>query len=291
MVRSSRWLTQYPKQQYRLLILHHEASKEPKMDTLLLTISDQIATITLNRPEYHNAITYEMWTHFAELCTRLDGDDRVRVVIVQGAGDEAFSAGGDISEFEARRSDPWQAKIYNGKIELALKNLERLNKPTIAMIKGYCVGGGIMLAAHCDLRFSADNALYGIPVARLGALVNYFELQRMIQLIGLSPTLDLLLSGRMMTAADALMIGFCNQVAPLAEVETAVLTMAQQVSRLAPLSHAWHKQMVRTVLLNPDLTDLNPEEGALPDICFDTEDYAEGVQAFLQKREPRFRGR
>jgi enoyl-CoA hydratase len=106
------------------------------MDTLPLTIRDQIATITINRPDQRNAITYEMWTYFAELCTRLEANAQVRVVIVQGAGDEAFSAGGDISEFQERRSDPWQAKIYNGKVELALKSLERLNKPTIALVKG-----------------------------------------------------------------------------------------------------------------------------------------------------------
>lgn len=261
------------------------------MDALPLTIENRIATITINRPEHHNAITYEMWTRFAELFSRLGEDDSVRLVVVRGAGDAAFSAGGDIGEFEQRRSDPWQAKIYNGKVELALRNLSRLRKPTLAVIKGYCVGAGFMLAAYCDLRLAADNASFGVPVAKLGALVNYYELERMINLIGMGPTLDLLITARLIDAAEARSIGFCSRIVPLAETDQQVSDLADQICAVAPLTQGWHKQMVKTVLRKPDLVDLDPEEGALPDICFDTEDYAEGVQAFLQKRTPHFRGR
>lgn len=261
------------------------------MDVLPLSIENEIATITINRPAQRNAITLEMWTHFAELCSRLNENPQVRVVIVRGAGEEAFSAGGDISEFPQRRSDPWQAKIYNGKVELALKNLERLSKPTIAVVKGYCVGGGFMLAAHCDLRLVAENAQLAFPVAKLGALINYFELERLIPLIGLGATLDLLLTARSMTAQEGKEMGYCTRVFPLASIDEEALRLAVSMSQLAPLSQSWHKQMVKAVLNRPDLLDLDPEEAALPDICFDTKDYAEGINAFLQKRKPNFQGR
>jgi enoyl-CoA hydratase len=261
------------------------------MEPLLVTIADDIATITMNRPEQHNAITYEMWTHFAELFSRLDSDDDVRLVIVRGSGEEAFSAGGDISEFEERRSDPWQAKIYNGKVELALRNLGRLHKPTIAAIKGYCVGAGFMLAAYCDLRLAADNATLGVPVAKLGALVNYYELERMIQLIGLSATLDLLLTARLIDAQEALSMGFCSRVVPVTNLDETVQILTEQMREVAPLTQQWHKQMAKTLLHPADLVDLDPEDAALPDACFETEDYAEGVLAFLQKRKPVFHGR
>ncbi|RME57333.1 MAG: enoyl-CoA hydratase/isomerase family protein, partial [Caldilineae bacterium] len=136
------------------------------MDSLLVTRRDRVATITINRPEQRNVITFDMWQRLAELAAQLDQDDQVRVVVLRGAGDEAFSAGGDITEFRERRSDPWQAKVYNGKVELALRAFTRMGKPTIALVKGYCMGGGCMLAAHCDLRIAADNAVFGMPVAK-----------------------------------------------------------------------------------------------------------------------------
>ncbi len=260
------------------------------MDTLQLSVEDQIATILINRPEQHNAITYEMWTRFAELFSRLEEDNQVRMVIIRGAGESAFSAGGDIAEFEHRRSDPWQAKIYNGKIELALRNLGRLRKPTLAVLKGYCIGGGFMLAAYCDLRLAADNATFGVPVAKLGALVNYYELERMVHLIGVGATLDLLLTARLIDVQEAQSIGFCSRVVPMAEVDQTVTDLAEQICAVAPLTQRWHKQMIKTVLRGADLVDLDPEEAVLPEACFDTADYAEGVLAFLQKRPPVFRG-
>lgn len=261
------------------------------MESLLATVADDVATITINRPDLHNAITYEMWTYFAELFSSLDSDDSVRLVILRGSGEEAFSAGGDISEFEERRGDPWQAKIYNGKVELALRNLGRLRKPTIAVIKGYCVGAGFMLAAYCDLRLAADNAVFGVPVAKLGALVNYYEMERMIQLIGLSATLDLLLTARLLDAHEARSIGFCSRVVPVVNLDETVRILTEQMGEVAPLTQQWHKQMAKTLLRPADLIDLDPEEAALPDLCYETEDYAEGVTAFLQKRRPIFRGR
>ncbi len=261
------------------------------MESLLLSNTNGVATLTINRPAQRNAVTLDMWRSLAEIAARLDQDSSVRVVVVTGTGDEAFSAGGDISEFSEKRRDPWQAKIYNGRVELALKSLARLSKPTIALVKGYCVGGGCMLAAHCDLRISADNAVFGMPVAQLNTLVGYRELQRFVHLIGLGATLDLLLTARLVPANEAQAIGLCSQVYPLAEIDSQVAELTARMVNFAPLAQRWHKQMIQTLLRKPDLHDLTPDEGMLPDAIYDTEDYAEGVAAFLGKRAPVFRGK
>ncbi len=261
------------------------------MQEFLLNVADGIATVTINRPEQRNAITFEMWRQLTELCHNLDQDPEVQVVVLQGAGQEAFSAGGDIREFRERRHDPWQAKIYNAKVERALQTLLRLSKPTIALVKGYCVGGGCMLAAHCDLRMAADNAVFGMPVAKLGTLIGYNEMQRFVHLLGVGGTLDLLLTARLVQAEEARQMGLCNQVLPLAQIDQAVHDLALGMTQLAPLTQKWHKQMLQTLLQKPDLLDLNPDETALPDACFATQDYLEGIRAFLEKRPARFQGK
>lgn len=261
------------------------------MDPLSVAIADRIATVTINRPQQGNAITLVMWQRLAELCAQLDENRDVRVVVVRGSGEDAFSTGGDISEFAQRRSDPWHAKIYNGKVELALSRLLQLAKPTIALVNGYCLGGGCLVAAHCDLRIAADNAQFGLPVAKLSNLLGYRELERFVHLIGLGATMDMLLTARLLDAPEAKAVGLCSRIYPLDQIDAQVYALAAEMTGLAPLAQKWHKQMIHTVLRNPELVDLSPEEEALPDACFETEDYAEGIRAFLEKRTPHFRGK
>ena len=261
------------------------------MEAFQLSVQNGVALLTINRPRQYNAISQEMWRTLAEIATRLEQDSNVRVVVIQGVGEDAFSTGGDISEFSKQRSDPWQAKIYNGKIELALKSISRLSKPTIALIKGYCLGGGCMLAIHCDIRICADNAVFGMPVAQLSTLVGYRELQRFVHLIGLGATSDLLLTARRMDVHEAQAVGLCSQIYPLADIDAKVAELTERMVDLAPLAQRWHKQMLHTLLRKPDLNELTPEEGMLPDAIYDSEDYTEGVRAFLSKRPPVFRGK
>ena len=260
------------------------------MDELLVERKGGAATVTINRPEQHNAVNYAMWEAIPALCAELDRDPAVRVVVWRGAGDEAFSAGGDIAEFAWQRSNRVQAEAYNARVDEALAALLRLGKPTIAAIKGYCMGGGLMLACHCDLRVAAANARFAIPVARLGAVITYPEMKRFVDLLGAGVLADLLLTGRTVDAIEAHVIGLCNQVYPLDALDRALADLTARMARLAPLTQSTHKQMLQTLLAKPDLGALTGGERELPGRVFDSADYAEGTQAFLAKREPHFGG-
>jgi enoyl-CoA hydratase/carnithine racemase len=259
-------------------------------ETILLERGDGVATVTLNRPRQRNAINLAMWTRLTEIAHELDADPQVRVVIIRGAGESAFSAGADIAEFETVRGTARQAAQYAAMFDGALDAIAAIGKPTLSLIRGFCVGGGLELASATDLRLAADDARFGVPIAQLGILVGYKEMQRLVALVGPAPALDLLLTARLISAADALRLGLVTEVLPPDQVEQAGYTLARRLCGLAPLSARWHKQILRTVLAKPDLSGLTDEERALPYACFDTEDFQEGRRAFLEKRPPNFKG-
>ena len=257
-------------------------------EELQLLVEPPLATLVLNRPGQHNAVSYGMWRALPELCARLAADQRVRVVICRGAGREAFSAGGDIAEFREQRSNRRQAEAYNAHVQRALDALLALPQPTIALIHGFCVGGGLLLAAHCDLRLAADSARFGLPVARLGFLITYAQMQRFVHLVGASALADLLLTARLVGAAEALALGLCSQVHAPEMLDEAGAALAERMAGLSPLVQRMHKQMLQSVLHKPDLAALSAAELAAAAAIFDSADYREGVQAFIEKRAPRF---
>jgi enoyl-CoA hydratase/carnithine racemase len=258
---------------------------------ILIERRDHIATVTFNRPQQRNAINHQMWLELQNLVSQLETDKDARVVVFRGAGDRAFSAGADIREFEARRNNSAQARSYGEAYEGALQAIDTLSKPTISLIKGACTGGGCELAAVTDIRIAADNARFGVPIARLGLVLGYGEMRSLVRLIGPAAAKYMLLSGRLIDAEEARSMGLVSKVVPLAEVELATEDMAREIAILAPLVHKWHKQILHTVLTNPSLQNLTPAEEALPYNCFDTQDFHEGCQAFLEKRQPKFVGR
>ena len=256
-----------------------------------LAIETPLATLTLNRPEQHNAVSYAMWRELPAICDRLAAHAAIRVVVVRGAGRAAFSAGGDIAEFREQRSNRTEAEHYNEQVQLALDALLALPQPTIAAIHGFCVGGGLLLAAYCDLRIAADNARFGLPVAKLGFLITYAQMQRFVHLVGAAVVADLLLTARLLPAQEALALGLCSQVHPAEMLDDAVTTLAERMAQLSPLSQRLHKQMLQTVLHKPDLRQLSLGELAAAAAVFDSQDYAEGVRSFIEKRPPQFSGR
>ena len=258
---------------------------------ITLDLRDGIATVTFNRPDRRNAIDYQGWLEIQRIATVLADDTDTRVVVFKGAGEEAFSAGADIKDFDKYRSDSTQAKKYSAAFDGALDAIEALPQPTICAIKGFCIGGGCELSMATDIRVSADNGVFGIPVAHLGILIGYREMRRLINLVGPGDASYILLSGRRFDTKEALEMGLVNQVVPLSELDGHVEQLARDMVPLAPLSQSRNKKIMRTVLANPSLGSLTAEQEHLPFANFDSEDFQEGRRAFLEHRKPEFTGR
>ncbi len=256
---------------------------------ILLRREAAVATVTINRPAQRNAISFAMWGQLTNLMRQLDSDRDVRCVVIAGAGDEAFSAGADIGDFEQYRSDSERGRVYNRAVDGLLQTVAEMGTPVISMIGGFAAGGGCELAVATDLRIAAEGSRLGIPVARLGITIGHREMYGLVNLVGKGNALYILLSGRLLGADEALRIGLVNQVVPPDRLAEVTYQLAADIAALAPLSHAVNKQTLNQVLAKPSL-DLTPDEANLPLTQFDTRDYQEGYRAFLEKRRPEFIG-
>ena len=256
---------------------------------ILLRREAAIATVTINRPAQRNAISFAMWGQLTDLMRQLDSDRNARCVVIAGAGDEAFSAGADIRDFEQYRSDSERGRVYNRAVDGLLQTVAEMGTPVISMIGGFAAGGGCELAVATDLRIAAEGSRLGIPVARLGITIGHREMYGLVNLVGKGNALYILLSGRLLGTDEALRIGLVNQVVPPDQLAEVTYKLAADIAALAPLSHAVNKQTLNQVLAKPSL-DLTPDEANLPLTQFDTRDYQEGYRAFLEKRRPEFIG-
>jgi enoyl-CoA hydratase/carnithine racemase len=255
-------------------------------DHLLVERQGGVATVVLNKPQSHNAISIGMYRDLPGIMEELDADSSVKVIVLRGAGEKSFASGADISEFEQERSDATKARNYNKFVAAAEQAIEGVSKPTIAMIHGYCIGGGAGLAMACDIRFADDRAKFAVTPAKLGLVYSLESTKRLVDLAGPSRAKWILMSGQQIKADRALQLGLLDEVYTPEELETATYEFAELITTRAQYSVRSAKTMVRKVIegqVRDDEVTLDIRNSS-----FDTEDFAEGVRSFLEKRPPRF---
>ena len=250
-----------------------------------------IGTVVLNRPAVHNAFTYEMWRSIARGVRELGADPDVRVIVVRGAGERAFASGADIAEFPRHRGTAEQATVYHAAVEDALGALAAVEQAVIAMIHGYCIGGGCELAIACDLRIADDRAQFGIPAARLGVVLGVEELRHLLGLVGMGAAKEILFTGRLLDADEALRVGLVNRVVPPGDLAATVQGLAERIAANAPIAIAAAKDLLARVQRGESPDALATAQAAFSRRAFASADYREGVRAFLEKRPARFTGR
>jgi len=257
-------------------------------DVILTTIEGAIATVTLNRPEKLNALTRPMWRGIGDAVNALDQDKNIRCIILRGAGGKAFSPGNDISEFETQRSTAAQAEEYGHDLYHGINALSQCNTPTIALIEGICVGGGLEIAALCDFRICGKSSRFGVPIKRLGLVMAYPEISGILEIAGEVVTKEILLEGRIFSASEAKEKGLVTRVMEDDNVEQESYETAQRIAEGAPLVAQWHKKFIRRLRDNTPLSEAELNEAYQ---CFDTEDFNIGYNSFLTKTKPEFKGR
>lgn len=254
---------------------------------VLFEVRGPVAWVTFNRPEARNAMKFEMYDELVRICDAVEADRDIRVLVLTGAGEKAFVAGTDISQFQAF-TDPQHALDYESRIGAVLDRLERVERPTIAAIRGYAVGGGAALALACDMRIVTPDAKFGVPIARtLGNCLSTNAIARLVDLIGPARTKELIFTASMVGAEDAKAVGLANEIVEHAQLEGRVTEIAEHIASLAPVTIQVTKESVRRVLEHRRI----PRDEELILKAYMSEDFKEGVSAFLEKRKPNWQGR
>ncbi|MBT5107550.1 MAG: enoyl-CoA hydratase [Rhodospirillaceae bacterium] len=259
-------------------------------DKMIMEKRGPVGWMTFNNPAKFNAVSMEMWEAAVEILGKFEKDDDIRVVIVTGAGGKAFISGADISKFEDERSSQEAVDRYADAVGGAYNGLQNFPKPTIAMINGYCIGGGAGLAVCCDMRICSDTSRFAIPAAKLGLGYTYEHIKKLSNLVGPSFAKEIFFTARQFDAEEARTMGLVNRVMPAENLEAYVNDYAERIAANAPLTVGQVKLTVGEILKDPDERDLAACEAAVSE-CFDSEDYVEGRRAFMAKKTPQFKGR
>ncbi|CAN7148607.1 enoyl-CoA hydratase [Bradyrhizobium sp. LjRoot220] len=257
---------------------------------ILQRISDGVGVITFNNPEKRNAMSLEMWEGLGSALIELRDNPDIRVVIMAGAGDKAFVSGADISQFEKTRHNAQASEAYSRRSAAQRALLADYPKPTIACIRGFCLGGGMQVAMLADIRLAADNSQFGIPAAKLGIAYGYDGLKHLVSLVGPSWARLIMYTGMRIDAAEAVRIGLVDRVLPGPDLWDATMEIARTISGNAPLAIKAAKITIAEVLKDESHRDIAAIK-AVGTACMDSEDFREGRTAFMEKRKPQFKGR
>lgn len=260
------------------------------MAELLITKKAAVGTITISNPNKMNAMSVQMWMDLPKAIRAFDADPEVRVIVITGQGEKAFVSGADISQFDTLRSSPQTQQDYEDAVADSMIAPLECSKPIIAKIRGFCFGGGLGLAAACDIRICSEDSTFRMPAARLGLGYGHTGIKRFTDVIGLANATDIFVTARRFDAPDALRMGFVSRVCAASEIDAVVDQYTQAISENAPLTVAASKFIVRQVCAHPDEQDL---ERAIEMVktCFASEDFKEGRAAFMEKRPAQFKGR
>ena len=249
-----------------------------------------IGWITFDNPARRNAVSLAMWQALHRIVRDFEVDEAIRVIVVKGAGDKAFVSGADISEFDEKRSSPETVDHYNQAAAAATEALTHVAKPTIAMIRGFCIGGGLSVAMSCDLRIAVADARFGVPAAKLGLGYEFTGVRKLVDVVGPAFAKEIFFTARQFSADEALNMGLINRLVPAAEFEAFVREYAQTISGNAPITVVSIKTIIGEVMKDESERDMQRCQ-QLVDDCFNSGDYVEGRKAFMEKRKPNFTGR
>jgi enoyl-CoA hydratase len=275
-------------------VQHRGGGKEIHMDTgtpkMLAHKAHGVGWITFNQPEKYNAVSYDMWVAIPKIISAFETDPEIHAIVLVGAGDKAFVSGADISEFETKRGNPDAMKLYDHAGDAAHLAIASATKPTIAMIRGICIGGGLGIALTTDLRIASDNSVFAVPAAKLGLGYGYTGIKRLVDVVGPSFAKEIFFTARKFSADEAANMGLINRVVAADQLQAYVETYVATISANAPLTIKAAKMAINAAATDQASRDLASVSAAVAQ-CFASDDYKEGRRAFMEKRKPKFQGK